>query len=313
MMLFVLKKHWQDLAIAECKATALNKWWKDKTAAIDGTLLLASRKKVKKLALTRFVVKVLAQCNAKHIQETLAAIPLTALQGKSYRVVRTIASSTTELPSERELASIVWSRLQNPNVNLKNPQVTLDIVVVKDKAYIGIRTWESLEKFEDRRAHLRPELHPSSLHPTLARALVNITCAKSIHDPCCGSGGILIEAGLAGIRTSGADIDPGMVLRARRNCQSYGLHPDVRIADATQWLPRCGAIITDLPYGKSTRPQDLAPLCEAILLRASTATRKAIIGAPHELHFSGWIVRAKFSIYVHKSMTRHFWVLEHAR
>jgi len=52
--------------------------------------------------------------------------------------------------------------------------------------------------FGKRKPHMRPGFHPSSLNPKLARAFVNLTGIRkgTIVDMFCGTGGILIEAGL---------------------------------------------------------------------------------------------------------------------
>jgi tRNA (guanine10-N2)-dimethyltransferase len=310
MILFVLKQKELDLAVAESKAAAGWNWWERKEQSVDGTILLQTRARPKHLGLTRFAVKVIASCAPGNLHATLASIPWNRLVRNSYRVQLTKQVSSKE--NERQLATIIWRSLKKPVVDLENPKSTIDIVVTSKAVHIGIRVWENTEDFESRRAHLRPELHPSSMHPAMARALVNISCAQSVHDPFCGSGGILIESGLAHKKTSGADIEPSMMAMAKRNCAAYGLHPNLRIADATQWVPRVGAVICDLPYGKSTKPVELNNLIEAFLTRAGQSTKRAVIGLPQPAAFpKTWKVKAHLTSYVHKSMTKHFYVLEH--
>jgi tRNA (guanine10-N2)-dimethyltransferase len=305
MMLFILNQRYGDVAVAEAKAAAYGwQWWTHKEQPIDSTLLLKTRKKPVHLALTRRAIKVVAQCAPGNLKTTLSAL---RWKLPSYKVILTKQVESKE--QERTLAQVIWDSMKNPCVNLEHPHTIIDIVITSKTAYIGTRIWENTEMFEDRRAHLRPEMHPSSMHPALARALVNIVCAKSMHDPFCGSGGVLIEAGLAHKKISGADIDPDMVTRARKNCAAYKLHPDLRVTDAIMWQPRVQALIADLPYGRNTTPQALAPLLEAFLHRAKQSTTRAIIGVPHEMPMP-WKVRAHFSIYVHKSMTKHFYVVE---
>ena len=78
------------------------------------------------------------------------------------------------------------------------------------------------ENFEQRKAQNRPEHHPSSLHPKLARALINLTqTTSSILDPMCGSGGILIEAGLMKLKPIGYDIDQIQINRSRINLSHF--------------------------------------------------------------------------------------------
>jgi tRNA G10 N-methylase Trm11 len=97
----------------------------------------------------------------------------------------------------------------------------------------------------------------------------------------------------------------------KTNCAAYSLHPELRVADATGWIPRVGAVIADLPYGKNTAPVALVPFTDALLLRAAQSTRRAVIGSHTALPFpKQWKVRAHLTCYIHKSMTKHFYVLE---
>ena len=75
----------------------------------------------------------------------------------------------------------------------------------------------------ERKAHLRPELQPTSLHPRLARALINLTGIRKgiLLEPFCGAGGILLEAGLMGIKTVGYDIDKIVLKKCKINLNFY--------------------------------------------------------------------------------------------
>jgi putative methyltransferase (TIGR01177 family) len=307
-LLFLLKQKHLSLACAESKAASFGwGWWEHKEQPVDATLLLETRKVPAQLGLSRRIVNVRATCVPGNLRTTLGSLRWNIK--KPFRVVLTKQVESKE--KEHELAALIWRTMRNPRVNLEHPELIIDVIITSKAAYIGTRAWENTENFESRRAHLRPELHPSSMHPAMARALVNISCAASIHDPCCGSGGILIEVGLVHKKVSGADIDSLMVARAKKNCAAFGLYPSFRVADATVLLPRVQAIIADLPYGKSTRPIALNTFTEALLLRAARSTRRVILGVPHEIIAQeGWKVRAHFTSYVHRSMTKHFYVLE---
>ncbi|MGC8609676.1 MAG: TIGR01177 family methyltransferase, partial [Thermoplasmata archaeon] len=57
--------------------------------------------------------------------------------------------------------------------------------------------------FESRKAPLRPYFSPVSMHPKYARFLVNsahVREGETILDPFCGTGGVLIEAAMIGIK-----------------------------------------------------------------------------------------------------------------
>jgi tRNA (guanine10-N2)-dimethyltransferase len=312
-LLFILKQNMPELALAEAKA-AVHGWgfWRTRERIEDGTAFFPGARKVPEhLALTRRIVRVHASCSARSLARTLAAMQWQRiLRKRPYRITLTRCAPCSA--SERELAHIIWKAQAAPNVDLQHPQITIDIVTTRKRAYVGVRAWEEHERFEDRRAHLWPAPHPSAVHPTTARALANIACSGRIDDPFCGAGGILIEAGIARMRTTGGDIDNDMLARARRNLEKFGVRATLRHADATVDLPRTQAIVTDLPYGKSTRG-DSGKLIRAFLSRARTATRRVVVGLPAPLsRRGGWAVRAHVSLYVHKNMTRHFYVLERA-
>lgn len=306
-LLFLVKQHAPELAAAEAKAAVHGwGWWAHDEPLLDGAIFFPQARKARtNLGLTRRIVKVILACNPADLPDVLEEIAWGKYLRGTYRV-----SLTGKGHSERELATLVWRSAQG-TVDLRHPDTVIDIVIAGGMAFVGTRAWESSEDFEARRTHLLPAPHPSGMHPAIARALANLACARRIHDPMCGAGGILIEAGLGGMRASGADIEPSMVARARSNCAHFGLRPDLRIADAVQWMPRAGAVIADLPFGKSTRPKDAQALLEAVLARAGRSTSRAVIGAQQQLHVpSTWRRRAHFSLYVHRGMTRHFLVLE---
>ncbi len=315
-VLFVLNQKELPLAIAEAKAFCYGwEFWKHNEVVDENVLHLpiervrAHKFSDAKLGLSHKLIKVLAVCSAiqTDIEKTIESIDWKLhIKKNTYRVS---LSGKTNI-SERDLAKTIW-QLAGKNVDLSNPQTTIEIVITKKYAYIGLCVWTQEDYFSKRRAHLLPANHPSMMHPQIARAMAHFACAKKIHDSFCGAGGFLIEANLAGIHASGSDIEPSMLKRARINCASFGIRPSLRIADAIMWQPRVQAIVTDLPYGKSTRPVALQHLFEAFLLRASQSTSRVIIGMPSALTVpKGWTARMHMTSYVHKSMTKHFYVLE---
>ena len=89
--------------------------------------------------------------------------------------------------------------------------------------------------------------------PRMARTLVNLSLAEAgttMLDPFCGTGGILIEAEMLGLRAVGSDFDPGIIRGSKENVKES----DLLLADTTR-LPikdcSVGAVVTDFPYGQS--------------------------------------------------------------
>ncbi len=85
-------------------------------------------------------------------------------------------------------------------VDLDNPDVIIRVDVIFDEVYVGLDTTgdESLH-----RRGYRVYDHPAPLNPTIAAALVMLSGwreEKVLLDPMCGSGTIMIEAGMIGRR-----------------------------------------------------------------------------------------------------------------
>lgn len=294
MILFELKKGMPELALAEARAVMHGwGWWDQEDGALFDSDDVPSG-----LGLTRKIIRVAAACRPEDLKQTLAGMDWD-IEG-TYRVES----------NDRELQDIVWNAMDSPCVDLENPEHVIEIAMHEGTAYIGFREWINEERFSRRSAAKLPAPHPSGLKPDVARALVNLACARKVHDPFCGAGGLLIEAALIGCEVTGGDIDSRMAGRAKKNLSGFGLEADVRVLDAREDIPACDAIVTDMPFGKNTRDLNFPRLLDAFLNRAYAATRRIIVGTPTEIDPQDWNVRAHFSQYVHKSMTRHFYVLE---
>lgn len=226
----------------------------------------------------------------------------------------------------RKLGAVITS--QGHRVNLSSPQ-TLVRVYCGEKLYAGIRLhYFDPKDFERRKAHHRPFFRPISLHPRVSRALVNLTKArKEILDPMMGAGGILIEAGLMGLKVYGVDIKPEMVEGAKINLEHYGIKDYVlKLGDATELekvFPgkEFEAIATDPPYGTSAtlagrRRDDLYRK----VLRSTYSVLKeggrlaiafpADFDGEREAEAVGFTLVGKYYQRVHKSLKRYFYVFE---
>lgn len=128
-----------------------------------------------------------------------------------------------------------------------------------DKWYLALNVHEKDKKgMEARRAPLRPFFSPVAIHPRYARYLVNITetlPGDVILDPFCGTGGILLEAGLTGRTIIGNDVELNMVKGARLNLKYFNLkgyrifNKDIAELELEK---NVDGIATDLPYGRNS-------------------------------------------------------------
>ena len=221
--------------------------------------------------------------------------------------------------SEEEIADVIWKHLKNPTVNLTNPKTPLHFYFLKEKVIVGKLMYENTEDFEARKAHKRPELHPTSMHPKLARCLLNLCSAEnSIVDPFCGSGGILIEAGLIGLKCIGYDISEPILKKARINLNYYKIKNFKLVKkDATKLTKTIDYVVTDLPYGRGTQKVDLDKLYLNFLKKLKTLLKKrAVIVFPHYINYQKIIKKSKskvineFSYYIHGSLTKKILILE---
>ena len=203
-------------------------------------------------------------------------------------------------------------------VDLDTPQREVYCVNVGDRLFSCINL--ALERdFGDRVPKKRPFFHPTSLHPKTARLLVNLARVKPgdrVLDPFCGTCGILIEAGLMGLKTQGFDVDEGMVAGCRRNLGFYGLEGEVDEGNALDLDKlKVDAIVSDLPYGRSSYLTDrnLDSFYLRFMDKASRLVRKegyivCVLPMDLDIDVSGLMLLDKFKIYIHKSLTRRVYV-----
>jgi tRNA (guanine10-N2)-dimethyltransferase len=169
---------------------------------------------------------------------------------------------------------------------------------------------------------MKPELHPTSLSPKLAKALINLSGIKKgeILDPFCGSGGILVEAGMMGLKTIGFDISSYMLQKARKNLEHYKIN-DFFISqkDSTTITGKYNYIVSELPFGKNSFVSNNISTLYLDFLRTldNILVKKAVLVFPDKVDYAKLIkmtrlkIKNEFSFYVHKSMTRKIVVLSH--
>lgn len=162
-------------------------------------------------------------------------------------------------------------------VDLTAPRLDMRLLVGEE--FMLGRVLHRVERsaLEARKVARRPFSLPISLHPKLARALVNLSrvpTAGRLLDPFCGTGGVLLEASRIGLRGIGSDLRRTMAVGARKSLRMLRAEVDVVVADAgsTPWRAgRIDGISTDPPYGRatSTRGEPLPHLYERFFVSAS--------------------------------------------
>ncbi len=239
----------------------------------------------------------------------------------SFRVrVQRIGVSNPKLSTlmlEREIGAV----LKGDTVDLKNPDVQVQGFLTED-SFILTGLIQNLNRSEilRRTPHRRPYFHPSSLSPILSRAISNICGAKSgktVLDPFCGTGGLLIEAGLLGAELHGSDIESEMITGCRENLSHYGLKASLETTDATELNDsgRFDIVITDPPYGRASTTMGrgintLYQKAAESIYKILKPGGRACILSPHTLPLeeiaenTGFNILESETIRVHKSLTR---------
>ena len=215
--------------------------------------------------------------------------------------------------NKEEIESDIGERISGltNEVDLENPDKVVKVYNTVEGIVIG-EVVEDINRglFKERSNEKRPFSSPISMDPILARVLVNlseVSAGESVLDPFCGTGGILIEAGLCGILPKGLDIQEKMVSGTQKNLENYGiLNHDIKqgdISEVDDIFDGYDVIITDLPYGKASQEENEA--VDKFLELIEDFDGKTVFMYNED---SLEDYEADFEVYIHKSLTRYIFV-----
>jgi tRNA (guanine10-N2)-dimethyltransferase len=144
-----------------------------------------------------------------------------------------------------------------------------------------------------RRHDDKPWTTSSSLDSRFARGLVNLVPdARSILDPCCGAGSIVLEAALLGLDARGVDWKPAMVGMTAENLAHFDYSASVVQADSrSSDFGVVDAVVTDLPYGHAIEADE--DTIRAILANCARTAPLGVFVAPSD--FSPWLTSAGYT------------------
>lgn len=216
------------------------------------------------------------------------------------------------------------------DVDLDNPNTSMHFFLKDNIVYSGKLLYEfDASSFNERRPSNRPFSPPVTLQPREARTWVNLSGIRPgerLLDPFCGSGSILLEAGLMGSRIYGSDVDGRMLKGCKRNLENFGLDSvlkksNIDVADE-KWDRKFDAIVTDPPYGSSSfyTGGDIIEVYQTLLQKIPElyrGDRKIVIGAPSTVNFKELLkisdtelkICDVFREKIHKSLERKVFVL----
>lgn len=178
--------------------------------------------------------------------------------------VKRFNSEVDTVAAERRIGSLILDNCDGIKVKLKEPNSLIRVVAFENTLYIAIEKFKLNKKhFVESKPHKRPFFYPGSMSPKLARCMVNlsrVTAGQLLLDPFCGTGGILIEAGLIGCKVVGSDIYWKMKNGTAINLDYFGItdyrtfNIDVR---ELKMYEKVASVVTDPPYGISTSTGDI--------------------------------------------------------
>jgi len=332
-LIFELSKEYKILPAAEILACLKAEMINYKVIESNDDVLVvntdAEKKNIEKLAsrlsLTFYIDEMLFSCPPSTIEIKKYAIENPIKKNGSLAIRCKNRSSTIDSRSIVQTLAYVYSKERK--VNLGNPDIEVRGLVTDSATYVGLKLSElNRSQFEKRKAQHRPFFSPVSLHPKIARVMVNLSSIKkgeTLLDPFCGTGGILIEAGLIYARLIGSDIEDKMVEGCKKNLDFYDI-TDYElfcsdIGDITKHVAEVDAVVTDFPYGKATttKGEDIYNLYERAFKNISCILKengRAVIGLSNkdklqlgEKYFS--LIKIH-GFRAHRSLTRYFAVFQ---
>ncbi|WP_067051579.1 methyltransferase domain-containing protein [Methanofollis ethanolicus] len=273
-----------------------------------------------RLALTHTVMEYLGECapTAPALAALLDDLALSTDRPFAARVK--VIPGPGEYPSQLDLERLIGSHIKGP-VSLRSPEVIYRAVISGDRCYFGRIILGGLRStYESRGPATRPFFHPGVMMPRMARTMVNLSLlspGEVMCDPFCGTGGMLLEGEMIGVRAVGSDFDPLMIRGSRLNVPAAAL----MLADATALPLRSSsvdAVVTDFPYGQSVciKAETLNKLYEGALTevrRVLKDGKRAVVITHRDIRpIAGqyFTVLQFHEQRVHKSLTRRVMVLE---
>ncbi|WP_254521635.1 TIGR01177 family methyltransferase [Natrinema caseinilyticum] len=239
-------------------------------------------------------------------------------------LLRVVFSEGTVGDEERSTGSDALERVENETAAGEHASVCA----------LGWLAAESVRDFGTRAPTDKPFFQPGSMDPLLARAVANVAGARpgaTILDPMCGTGGVLVEAGLVGADVIGTDAQAKMAAGARENLAHFLGTDDpsptgvsrgswhVGRGDATRLAlvdDAVDGVVFDAPYGRQSKidTHRLEDLVAGALAEAHRIAPRAVVIADRswreEARAAGWQLESAFERRVHRSLTRYVMVLE---
>ena len=262
----------------------------------DGVAPCASLDLVDRAAYVQTGLTTIA-CGAT-VAELVEAVAATVFDADRFRIDVHDPSSRLDRSTQRIATDL--ANVMHYGPDLRDPQNRFLVIAAADGLRLARVERTTASTY---RAHeSKPWTTSSSLTPRFSRALVNLVPeARSILDPCCGAGSIVLEAASLGLDASGADWKPAMVGMTKVNLAHFGYEAHVERIDSRLLTRHADAIVTDLPYGHAITTDEAT--VRGILERGAELAPRGVYVAPHEI--TDWLVTAGYrDVSVHTVVKR---------
>jgi tRNA (guanine10-N2)-dimethyltransferase len=221
-------------------------------------------------------------------------------------VCRTINLSSRKISTslEKQVGGVLSQRWSS-KVSLSNPHLTVYLIITDSEQYLGCADMKIEPKLP-----IKIIKHPHELDLKLSRCIVNLSElkeGKTLCDPFCGTGTILLQAESMGIKSIGIDFDPLMCSITRKNLAANQFKSKVinsSYNEIRNIKSTIDAIVTDLPYGIASRASDSPKKLVKDFVSIIPKRKKLVIVYKKGLDVEEMSKAKKYEIYRHKSLTR---------
>jgi predicted RNA methylase len=247
------------------------------TPEADGFVRCNSVARVPQSAYMRWGARFIA--HAPTLSALVAILAADPPRGKDFRIDFTRLGGDEEVT--RLDAIIAVANVLPDYPDLDDPKHVYQLVQRHDGFWFGEVVAECEHSYAPHRE--RPYRTSGSMPPRLARALVNIVSppARSIVDPCCGTGTIVLEGLALGLDVQAGDVNARMVGMTRENAAHFGHAVEPHEGDAAAWGVEADAVVTNLPYGHNLEADEAN--VRAILHAGRRMAPVGVYVTPHDL------------------------------